>query len=205
VDGYNDIVWGQPSDFTSSGTLGLTSLTWAGDDFVEADIMLNPAHQWSTDGVDDFDLQTVALHEIGHFLGLAHTGNGDAVMYVSYNGIRHELGQEDIEDISTLYPAEGGPIATPSAQPGLVFNVELLAGWNVVEMQGIRCIPLAEAINSFHTVDMLGAVWRFADQEQSWTGFDPEAPESLNGLTQVCAGNIFWIHVSSEASWTIGP
>ncbi len=205
VDGYNDIVWGQPSDFPSSGTLGLTSLTWVGDSFVEADVMLNPVHDWSTDGIDDFDLQTVVLHEIGHFLGLGHTGNGEAVMYVSYNGIRRELGQEDVEDISALYPVEGGPIVTPSAPPGLVFNVDLLPGWNLVEMQGIRCIPLSEAIASFHTVDMLGAVWRFVDSKQSWVGFDPTAPDALNGLSQVCANTIMWIHVSSAASWTIGP
>nr|XP_043637527.1 metalloendoproteinase 5-MMP-like [Erigeron canadensis] len=51
-----------------------------------------------------FDLETVALHEIGHLLGLDHSQYRDAVMFASINaGIVKGLNFDDIQGIKVLY------------------------------------------------------------------------------------------------------
>lgn len=56
---------------------------------------------WSLTG--HFDVETVALHEIGHMLGLDHTGAPDAVMFPGYTRIRRELSADDIAGIRAIY------------------------------------------------------------------------------------------------------
>lgn len=60
------------------------------------------AETWRVNG-SSFDLETVALHEIGHLIGLKHSTNPDAVMYASYQGLRRVLTQDDIDGATRLY------------------------------------------------------------------------------------------------------
>ncbi|GFQ03112.1 metalloendoproteinase 1 [Phtheirospermum japonicum] len=50
------------------------------------------------------DMQTVALHELGHVLGLAHSQDPNAVMFPSIaRGVKKDLNSDDIDGIRALY------------------------------------------------------------------------------------------------------
>ena len=53
---------------------------------------------------DSFDLQSIATHEIGHLLGLAHTPVKEAIMFATFSsGKTKGLNQDDIDGIHALY------------------------------------------------------------------------------------------------------
>lgn len=59
---------------------------------------------WATgDFSTAIDLQTLALHEIGHLLGLSHSSDTDAVMFEEYRGRRIDLNIVDKRAIRRLY------------------------------------------------------------------------------------------------------
>ena len=68
-DGYNDIVW---SDGLPAGYSARTSTYTVGSCIIEADTKLSTSVAWGDTSVDGSvtDLQTIVLHELGHWLGL---------------------------------------------------------------------------------------------------------------------------------------
>jgi Matrixin/Putative peptidoglycan binding domain len=63
-------------------------------------------HTWSIGAVmNAFDVESVALHEIGHILGLAHTSVAGAVMFqsISPNSTLRVLQEDDKRSMNSLY------------------------------------------------------------------------------------------------------
>lgn len=52
---------------------------------------------------NSLDLITVAAHELGHALGLDHSGVRGALMFPSYSGPQRFLANDDVNGIQTLY------------------------------------------------------------------------------------------------------
>jgi hypothetical protein len=67
------------------------------------DITLNTDQAWKVG--QDYDIQTVAVHEFGHSLGLDHSSLSSAVMFASYNGIDSALSADDVAGIQAVYGA----------------------------------------------------------------------------------------------------
>lgn len=86
-------------------------------------------------GNQPIDLFTVALHEIGHSLGLNHTTVSGAIMEAIYTGSRRQLAADDIAGIRSIYGAPTAMLNGPNfmCQTG-IFNLNeiLPAGVNVV-------------------------------------------------------------------------
>ncbi len=102
-----------PSVLAVTPTLSATRRTWFGDDIVlpgqivDADIVFNPTASFRTPThAGAFDLQSVATHELGHLLGLSHSGVATATMYfVQQPGtIAATLKDDDMAAIAAAYP-----------------------------------------------------------------------------------------------------
>jgi len=76
------------------------------------------------------DLATVALHELGHALGLAHSNDITAVMYAYYGGTRRNLRTDDINGIQYIYGKGQGTVCpitkTVSTSAFLLMHSNLL-------------------------------------------------------------------------------
>ena len=116
-DTYNDVGW---DDIPYPGVLGVIWYSTAVD---EIDIVIDNADfVWHTGALPVpagmFDLETVTLHELGHGVGLGHSGTSGAVMYPSVGAgqAKRVLHQDDIDGVSFIYPG-GSPAPTATPPP----------------------------------------------------------------------------------------
>ncbi|RYG22626.1 matrixin family metalloprotease [bacterium] len=57
----------------------------------------------------EFDFFTIALHEIGHALGLGHSDAAGSIMQPAYGGARRSLSADDIAGIQAIYGTQAVP------------------------------------------------------------------------------------------------
>ncbi len=97
------------------------------------DIILNSNINW-TPGAG-YDLETVALHEFGHALGMDHSSQTTAVMYAYYEGYNQTLTSDDVAGIDSIYGAEPTPAGS---------NHTMATAWNLtpnIQSNGQILIP----------------------------------------------------------------
>jgi hypothetical protein len=73
--------------------------------------------RWVDSETRNVDLLTVAAHEIGHTLGLAHSSDPDALMFAAYSGPHRFLGEDDIAGVQAIYGVDSAPEPAPEAPP----------------------------------------------------------------------------------------
>jgi len=80
---------------------------------IAGDVHFDEAETWSVAipvPAGRFDLVTVAAHEFGHALGLAHSSVPGSLMWPSYGGAKRYLAADDVLGIQTLYGARVRPV-----------------------------------------------------------------------------------------------
>ncbi len=103
--------------FTSnSGIVAITPITFepSTGQILDADIVFNGRdHQFSVDGkAGTFDVQAIATHEIGHFLGLDHSAIRSATMFPFTQKNEYfprSLSDDDKAGVANIYPAGQDP------------------------------------------------------------------------------------------------
>jgi Matrixin len=94
------------------GTLATTSVSFdkKTGEIWDADIAINSANNTFTieDKKVEFDLRSVVLHEAGHFIGIAHSNDGTAVMAPTYNPgtVHRDLEKDDVDALCDIYPPD---------------------------------------------------------------------------------------------------
>jgi hypothetical protein len=101
-----------------SRPLATTIVYYMNSTIVEADIKINDAYAWDTTGhpaPTAFDLQSVLLHELGHWSGLGHDDEAFAIMYdsIAMGTLKRTLSPNDLQGIAALYPCAAGSICNP--------------------------------------------------------------------------------------------
>jgi hypothetical protein len=151
-------------------------------EIVESDIFFNTTFEWSTAAggqTGRFDLESTAVHEIGHLLGLGHSALGEtevqptggrrvlassAVMFpISLgrgNTADRELQPDDIAGVSDLYPADDYRERTGAARGRVTKNGAPVFGAHVVAF-------------SPQTGDLIGGFAVNEDGEFEITGLTP--------------------------------
>lgn len=120
-DGFNLICFDCKIDsFKDASTLALTITSTVTDgpnagQITDADMLFNPNTAFNTDsGTAVQDLQSVATHEAGHFLGLDHSSVVRAIMFPYAPDEERTLSWDDVAAISVIYPAGARAVTTGS-------------------------------------------------------------------------------------------
>jgi hypothetical protein len=137
-------------------TLGSTSLLvdTATGEILESDILFNTAFPWSVSSSGEpgrFDLESIAVHELGHFVGLGHSALGEtevrpgggrrvlaaesALFPIAFSAgtvTGRSLHEDDVAGVSDLYPDADFSQATGSIVGTVTRNGTGVLGAHVV-------------------------------------------------------------------------
>jgi len=131
------------------------------------DVHFDDTESWHTGSY--VDLFSVALHELGHALGLAHSDDPTAVMYPYYK-LTSALAQRDKDSILTLYAARTQTTGPPLAPLTLTVNASAsdttaasisLSG-TVTGGSGTRAVSWATSAGEYGAASVSGTNWTSA-------------------------------------------
>jgi len=109
VDGESTLFFMESVWPFATEAIALTTVSYAAEgQIVDADISFNAVdYDWTVGDTEvHTDYESIALHEIGHLLGLDHSDVPGAVMVLDYDqgAVVRELSDDDAEGLESLYP-----------------------------------------------------------------------------------------------------
>ena len=180
-----------------------------GDDSRAGDVHFDDAETWTLAerpflSGQPIDLVTVAAHEIGHALGLGHSGEHCALMNESYTGSHRFLAHDDLEGIRALY-GTASPIRSLNAgcNGGTFFVNNLPTGATVTWTSSDPAIATVTTVNNQGVV-----TWGGVNSGQVTITADITLPSPpcnqiiVQSVSRHFGRPIIW---SGTYTWTNGP
>lgn len=97
-DGVNIVNWVDEGD---NGVLATAYIWYSQDTILETDMVFNDHYDWDTSGVEgNYDVETVALHEFGHWVGLDHNSG---IMSPSYSTVERSIDNDAESGFKDMY------------------------------------------------------------------------------------------------------
>lgn len=149
-------------DYSGPGnTLAKTTVSYDTDtgEILDADIELNQAYNELTTGDDNvvYDLESIMTHEIGHFIGIDHSPDPEATMFLAYeegDTYQRDLAPDDVAAACTIYPTTRD--ATCSTKPHGGFTKLCAADLEAAEEEaGCSLAPRGDSTNGLPLVSLL--------------------------------------------------
>ncbi len=99
-----------------------------------------------------------------------------------------------IRDDNSHSAADAGSVVAASA-------LQLYTGWNFVPYTGGACADSRGAFTPLINAGALNIAWHHDNPTKVWTSFDPDVPDIINGLDQLCPNDVLVINVSADIIW----
>lgn len=147
---------------TADNFLAQTTVWFSGADLLHFDLQFNDSYAWAIGAVaNKYDIQTTAVHEAGHALGLDHVTDPNQVMYPTQQPgtTQRSLGSGDQAGVRILYPGSewylrnsntSGGTADISFNYALSTDTGLVGDWNndLTDTPGVFRAPSSWYLNN---------------------------------------------------------
>ncbi len=104
---------------TDAMAMTITAFRQSTGELVDADIIVNELHHtWGEGEAAANDLQNALTHEVGHFIGVAHSDKSEATMFSSASTFETKKRSLDVDDLAALrasYPGTNATVRTVQA------------------------------------------------------------------------------------------
>lgn len=133
-NGVNEVFWS--SSELGAGTLAAAGIWFTGSVIDEVDVCFNDTYTWGDGSGGSYDIQTIAVHELGHALNLRDMygdGDSDKIMYGYGSGgaQKRTLHADDEAGIAWIYPNTGLSVTIEASPTAVVPGEDVLYTYTV--------------------------------------------------------------------------
>jgi Matrixin len=211
LDGHNTIGWRDQANNVLAVTCSWYVGSTAPKSSVEFDMEFDPDWDWSTGTPISFDLQSIAVHEMGHALGLAHSPITEAVMYKAYaaGADKRALHADDVAGATQIYGG-AGPADQPVAEdapdsPGTKGGGPGADGggpdagfppppedFTIPSGSNLMTWPYEDTSVTALALKGTDTVYAFDGESGSWMRYSPAFPKTTNTMMTLRLGYAYW-------------